>query len=99
VWEIRNESEMSQPVHLHGFSYQPVSFVRTDEDAGTVTTWDVGYNEIEDTTIVPGETSLLLHVRLDDPVGDQGAVGRWMRHCHVFQHGEHGMMSELIVNP
>jgi FtsP/CotA-like multicopper oxidase with cupredoxin domain len=99
VWEIRNESEMSHPVHLHGFSYQPTTFVQTDEEAGTVTSWDLGYDEVEDTTLVPGETSLLLRMRLDDPVGDGGALGRWMRHCHVFQHGEHGMMSEFIVDP
>ena len=99
VWEIRNESEMSHPVHLHGFSFQPVSFARTDEEAGTVTTWEPGYVEIEDTTIVPGGTSLFVHVRLDDPLGDGSALGRWMRHCHVFQHAEHGMMSELIVGP
>lgn len=99
LWEIENESEMAHPFHLHGFSYQPVSFVRTDEEAGTVTTWDLGYDEFEDTTNIPGTTSLLLRVRLDDPVGDGGGAGRWMRHCHILQHGENGMMSELIVEP
>ena len=90
---------MSHPLHLHGFSYQPVSFARTDEEAGTVTTWELGYDEFEDTTVLPGETSLFLRMRLDDPVGNGGAVGRWMRHCHILQHGEHGMMSELVVEP
>jgi FtsP/CotA-like multicopper oxidase with cupredoxin domain len=32
-----------------------------------------------------------------DPVGDGGALGRWMRHCHILQHAEGGMMSELVV--
>ena len=26
-----------------------------------------------------------------------GALGRWMFHCHIFFHGHHGMMSELVV--
>lgn len=99
VWEVRNESGMSHPLHLHGFSYQPVSFARADEEAGTVTTWELGYDELEDTTILPGETSLYLRMRLDDPVGNGGAIGRWMRHCHILQHGENGMMSELVVEP
>ena len=99
TWEVRNESGMAHPLHIHGFSYQPISFTRTDEEAGTVTTWDLGYDEFEDTTLIPGETSLLLRMRLDDPVGNGGAVGRWMRHCHILQHGENGMMSELVVDP
>jgi FtsP/CotA-like multicopper oxidase with cupredoxin domain len=98
-WEVRNDSAMAHPMHLHGFSYQPLSFSRTDEAAGTVTTWDLGYDEFEDTTVVPGHTSLFVRFRLDDPVGDGGALGRWMRHCHILQHGENGMMSELVVSP
>lgn len=99
VWEARNDSAMSHPLHLHGFSYQPVSFARIDEEAGTRITWALGYDEFEDTTLLPGHTSVFLHLRLEDPVGDGGAVGRWMRHCHILQHGEKGMMSELIVDP
>jgi FtsP/CotA-like multicopper oxidase with cupredoxin domain len=99
LWEARNESEMAHPLHIHGFSYQPVSFVRTDEEAGIRVRWELGYDEFEDTTLLPGETSVLLRMRLDDPVGNGGGAGRWMRHCHILQHGENGMMSELIVEP
>ena len=98
-WELRNESHMTHPVHLHGFSYQPLYFQKTDVENDTVTTWYPGFAEFEDTTILPGETSLFMRMRLDDPVGDGGAAGRWMRHCHILQHGESGMMSELIVSP
>ncbi|MEZ4236868.1 MAG: multicopper oxidase family protein [Myxococcota bacterium] len=98
-WEVRNDSGMAHPLHLHGFSYQPLGFARTDEDDGTVTSWSLPYDEYEDTTLIPGHTSLLLRVAFEDPVGDGGAVGRWMRHCHILQHGEDGMMSELVVDP
>jgi FtsP/CotA-like multicopper oxidase with cupredoxin domain len=104
VWEARNETEMVHPLHIHGFSYQPYAYFQDDEEAGTRTTWpygswDLGEGEFEDTTSIPGETSLLLRMELTDPVGNGGAVGRWMRHCHLLQHGENGMMSELIVEP
>lgn len=98
VWEVRNDSGMSHPLHIHGFSYQPFSFSRTDEDSGTIVRWEPGDNEFEDTTILPGETTMWLRMRIDDPVGNGGAVGRWMRHCHILQHGENGMMSELVIS-
>jgi FtsP/CotA-like multicopper oxidase with cupredoxin domain len=98
-WELRNESHMSHPVHLHGFSYQPRTFVHTDEEAGTATTWSVDWDEFEDTTLLPGETAAFVLMPLADPAGDGRAAGRWMRHCHIFQHAEQGMMSELIVDP
>jgi FtsP/CotA-like multicopper oxidase with cupredoxin domain len=25
----------------------------------------------------------------------EGAAGRWMYHCHIFGHAEHGMMAEI----
>jgi FtsP/CotA-like multicopper oxidase with cupredoxin domain len=98
LWELRNESAMAHPVHLHGFSYQPLYFERHDE-AGVPTRWELGYDEMEDTTVLPGHTSLFIRMRLEDRVGDGGALGRWMRHCHIMQHGEAGMMSEFIVGP
>jgi FtsP/CotA-like multicopper oxidase with cupredoxin domain len=106
LWEVRNESHMAHPFHLHGFSFQPARFTRyhVDEDAEfetatSATTWDVGYDEFEDTVHIPGLSSVLLRVALEDPVGNGAAAGRWMRHCHIMQHGENGMMSELVVAP
>ncbi len=97
LWEVRNESDMSHPVHIHGFSYQMLSFRSEDELAGTATTWSVGWDEWVDTTRLPSRTSLFVAMPLLDPVGDGEALGRWMRHCHIFQHGENGMMSEFSV--
>jgi FtsP/CotA-like multicopper oxidase with cupredoxin domain len=97
---------MAHPFHLHGFSFQPVSYTRfevDEEDAEfaptAATTWSLGYDEYEDTVNIPGDTSVLLRVALLDPVGNGAASGRWMRHCHILQHGEAGMMSELVVAP
>ena len=99
AWELRNESHMAHPLHIHGFSFQPISYAHVDEEAGTIASWDVGYDEYVDTILLPGETSVFVRMALADPVGGGAAAGRWMRHCHIFQHGEAGMMSELVVAP
>jgi FtsP/CotA-like multicopper oxidase with cupredoxin domain len=114
-WEVHNTTSMAHPWHLHGFSYQPIEFIRHDtegdghgdeegegegeEEPETFTKWSIDYDEYEDTTLIPPHTSLIYRVKLEDPNGDGGAAGRWLKHCHIFQHGEDGMMSELIVAP
>lgn len=111
LWEIHNRTGMVHPFHLHGFSYQPLAFVRADTELGhaetppatppdpTFTRWPVPYAEFEDTTNLPPHTSMIVRVRLDDPNGDGGGAGRWLEHCHILQHGANGMMSELVVEP
>jgi FtsP/CotA-like multicopper oxidase with cupredoxin domain len=98
-WELRNESHMAHPLHIHGFSFQPISYAHVDEESGTVTSWDVDHDEHVDTILLPGDTSVFVRMAIADPVGGGAAAGRWMRHCHIFQHGENGMMSELVVDP
>jgi len=106
LWEVHNTTMMSHPFHLHGFSYQPVEF-RTYEGEGDdhrdahdhYVRYPVEHVEYEDTTHIPSNTSLVFLVDIADPNGDGGAAGRWMKHCHIFQHGEAGMMSELVVEP
>ena len=105
VWEVRNSTAMAHPFHLHGFSYQPIAYLMhgeedhdATEEVDTLRRWDVDWVELEDTTHIPANSSLLFHVEIADPHGDGGAAGRWMKHCHIFQHGESGMMSELVVS-
>jgi FtsP/CotA-like multicopper oxidase with cupredoxin domain len=103
-WEIRNTSGMSHPYHLHGFSMQPYAWVQcADPHAvgsdGTAARVDWTYPEWEDTLLLPGHSSVFVRVVLADPAGDGSAAGRWMQHCHILQHGENGMMSELVVRP
>lgn len=110
LWEVHNSTSMAHPWHLHGFSFQPVEFVRHDSEAeheegeeeieeGTVTRWDATHVEFEDTVLIPPATSVFYRVKLEDYNGDGGSAGRWVKHCHIFQHGENGMMSELVVEP
>lgn len=108
-WEVTTLSGMAHPFHLHGFSFQPQSVTwwpdPDHDDPGTPalryrydgTTGGVPRAAFEDTVVVPGHATVEFLVRLDDPSGDGRAAGRWMEHCHILQHGELGMASELVV--
>jgi FtsP/CotA-like multicopper oxidase with cupredoxin domain len=100
---VGNSSTAHHPFHLHGFSFQPK---RLEQSGLPVYTWP--YQEFRDSIDVPPGTTLRFMVRLDDreladgvaPAAGTtagGALGRWMFHCHIFFHGHHGMMSELVV--
>jgi FtsP/CotA-like multicopper oxidase with cupredoxin domain len=104
VWEVRNTTAMAHPYHLHGFSYQPTHLVlwpdpEHEGDEAWPIRLPVAHDEFEDTTLLPGSSSLYFRVHLADPAGDGSAAGRWVQHCHILQHGENGMMSELVVDP
>ncbi|MFZ5479254.1 MAG: multicopper oxidase domain-containing protein [Myxococcota bacterium] len=45
---------------------------------------------LKDTVLVPGGGGATLYTELDNP-------GRWMAHCHILEHAELGMMTELDV--
>jgi hypothetical protein len=94
---VENTSTAHHPFHLHGFSFQPKEY---KQGSTVVYTWP--YQEFRDSVDVPPNTTLKFLVRLGDrELADGatpgGALGRWMFHCHIFFHGHHGMMSELVV--
>ena len=82
VWEVKNDSDMEHPFHLHGFFFQVLarSGVATPADR---LLW-------KDTEIVPSKGSIRFVARFDEP-------GSWMYHCHILEHGERGMMGEIKV--
>jgi FtsP/CotA-like multicopper oxidase with cupredoxin domain len=47
---------------------------------------------LKDTVLVPGRSTVEIVAYLDNP-------GRWMAHCHILEHVELGMMSEIVVEP
>ncbi len=81
-FDIKNESEMDHPFHLHGFFFQVV------ERNGVPVAEDALANK--DTVVVPMKSSLKLVTRFDEP-------GMWMYHCHILEHAEAGMMGEVHV--
>jgi FtsP/CotA-like multicopper oxidase with cupredoxin domain len=81
--EVRNLSEMDHPFHVHGTFFQ---VLRTN---GVATPVESLANK--DTVIVPKMSTLELVSRFEEP-------GRWMYHCHIFEHAEGGMMGEITVS-
>lgn len=106
-WETHNHTDMHHPFHLHGFSFQPTRFVKMNHDEGYMDVWHVNdQNEFVDTINVPPHTSVYYSFKIDErpdygaSAGETlgyGAEGDWVFHCHIFQHGENGMMSFLRV--
>jgi FtsP/CotA-like multicopper oxidase with cupredoxin domain len=82
VLDVTNESEMDHPFHLHGFFFQILA------KNGAALPAEALANK--DTLIIPAKASYKLVARFDEP-------GSWMYHCHILEHGEHGMMGELRV--
>lgn len=86
VFDVRNESDMDHPFHLHGFFFQVL-------ERGGRHTADDGWERTanKDTMIVRAGSRARIAARLDEP-------GMWMYHCHILEHAEYGMMGELHVH-
>jgi len=107
-WEAHNYTDMHHPLHLHGFSFQPTHYVSINEEEGYMDTWNINaHNEFIDTINIPPRTSVFYLFEVEDrpefgaqvgSVSGGGATGDWVFHCHIFQHGENGMMSFLRVS-
>jgi FtsP/CotA-like multicopper oxidase with cupredoxin domain len=110
---IKNETvNQHHPFHHHGFSFQPVRVIDTENNT---TLFEFDYNEFIDVIDVFPKQGVVVKMRLEDrpritdnrpeagaPAPNQfflsgGAAGRWVFHCHIFLHAALGMISELVV--
>lgn len=106
-WETHNHTDMHHPFHLHGFSFQPTMYMTMHHEEGYMDMWMVNpENEYVDTINIPPHTSAFYMFEVDErpdyaaevgTTNGDGAAGDWVFHCHIFQHGENGMMSYLKV--
>ncbi len=81
VWEIRNESAMDHPFHLHGFFFQVLEI---NERAPLYKAW-------KDTINLPPGTKIKIAWMPDN------RPGIWMYHCHILEHHAAGMMANFEV--
>jgi bilirubin oxidase len=81
VWEIENLVGMDHPFHLHGFQFQVLDRNGVRES----------FRSWKDTVNVPKHQTVRFVVRFDDH------PGKWMFHCHILDHEDHGMMGILEV--
>jgi FtsP/CotA-like multicopper oxidase with cupredoxin domain len=81
IWQVENPLGMDHPFHLHGFQFQVLDRNGIREPFRT---W-------KDTVNVPKGELVRFIVRYDD------YPGKWMFHCHILDHEDHGMMGILEV--
>ena len=81
IWQIENIVGMDHPFHLHGFRFQII-------DRNGVPEKDRRW---KDTVNVPKHETVRFVVKFDD------FPGKWMYHCHILDHEDHGMMGILEV--
>lgn len=81
IWEIENLVGMDHPFHLHGFQFQVLDRNGVPEK----------YRSWKDVVNVPKHETARFIVRLDS------YPGKWMFHCHILDHEDHGMMGVLEV--
>ena len=81
IWEIENLVGMDHPFHLHGFQFQVLERNGVPEP----------FRSWKDVVNVPKHGTARFIVRYDD------YRGKWMFHCHILDHEDHGMMGILQV--
>lgn len=83
IWQIENLVGMDHPFHLHGFQFQVIERNGVPEP----------FRSWKDVVNVPKHQTVRFVVRYDD------FPGKWMFHCHILDHEDHGMMGILEVKP
>jgi FtsP/CotA-like multicopper oxidase with cupredoxin domain len=81
IWQVENVVAMDHPFHLHGFQFQVLDRDGVPEKSRR---W-------KDTINVPKHSRVRFVVRFDNH------PGKWMFHCHILDHEDHGMMGILEV--
>jgi FtsP/CotA-like multicopper oxidase with cupredoxin domain len=81
IWEIENIVGMDHPFHLHGFQFQVLDRDGVPEPQ----------RQWKDVVNVPKHQTARFIVRYDD------YPGKWMFHCHILDHEDHGMMGVMRV--
>jgi FtsP/CotA-like multicopper oxidase with cupredoxin domain len=81
IWELENLVGMDHPFHLHGYQFQVLD---RDGVPEPFPSW-------KDTVNVPRHSTVRFIVRYDNH------PGKWMFHCHILDHEDHGMMGVLEV--
>ena len=76
IWQIENIVGMDHPFHLHGFQFQVID---RDGKPEPFRSW-------KDTINVPKHSTVRIVLRFTD------FAGKWMYHCHILDHEDHGMM-------
>jgi FtsP/CotA-like multicopper oxidase with cupredoxin domain len=80
-WTIRNDDLEDHPFHIHQNDFQVVEV----DGAGQP------FNSHRDTVTIPRGGTVKIRQRYTD------FTGRWVFHCHILNHEDHGMMAIIEV--
>jgi len=86
IWEIRNDSRMAHPFHVHD-----VRFMILDRNGTPPTASENGW---KDTVLVPEQETVRIIMQFTDYAD---ADSPYMFHCHILEHEDAGMMGQFIV--
>ena len=81
IWNVENVVGMDHPFHLHGYQFQVLDRNGVPEPERR---W-------KDTVNVPKHETVRIIVHFD------AHPGKWMFHCHILDHEDHGMMGILEI--
>ena len=81
IWNVENVVGMDHPFHLHGFQFQVLDRNGVPEP----------FRSWKDVVNIPKHEAVRFIVRYAD------FPGKWMFHCHILAHEDHGMMAVLEV--
>ncbi len=82
-WAIRNASDELHIFHIHQVAFQVIS------ENGRL----VPFDGLVDTINVPIHGEVKIRLAFTDPT----IIGRFMFHCHILEHEDKGMMSQIEV--
>ena len=82
-WTIRNDTDDMHAFHIHQLHFQVVSINGAPQP----------FDSLADTVRVPERGEVTIRIPFTDPQ----MVGRFVYHCHVLQHEDHGMMANIEV--
>jgi spore coat protein A len=83
IWELVNPSELMHPIHIHLIAFQIL-------DIGGVAPPPELMGWKDTVQVPPGQTVRVI-------ARFEGFRGRYVFHCHILEHEDHGMMAQLEV--
>lgn len=88
IWELRNQTPISQPFHIHNMPFYVLDINGTPPPAHQ--------RGRKDVILVPGGNGVVRFItRFEDFYHDSIP---YMYHCHMLTHEDEGMMGQFLVN-
>lgn len=103
IWEIRNRTGDTHPIHLHLNRFRVLGRQRLDT-TGTATPYFYGAtpNELGWKDVVRATTGFKTFIQVQYVLNEaeiKADTGQFVYHCHILEHEDMSMMRRLVVRP